>query len=65
MRLSEYMQVEGQEGLVRDMSTGAFINTAPNPKKTLTGELTNMQDDLNTLKEEMSEIKSLLKHLIK
>ena len=65
MRLSEYMQVEGQEGLVRDMSTGAIINTAPIPKKTLTGELTNMQDDLNTLKEEMSEIKSLLKHLIK
>tara|TARA_R100000005_G_C4858559_1_gene121175 strand:+ start:398 stop:595 length:198 start_codon:yes stop_codon:yes gene_type:complete len=65
MKLSEYLQVEGQEGLVRDMNTGAIINTAPKPKKRLAEEFKNVQDDLNSLKEEMSEIKSLLKQLIK
>ena len=46
------------------MNTGAIINTAPKPKKRLAEEFKNVQDDLNTLKEEMSEIKSLLKQLI-
>lgn len=65
MKASEYMKVEGQEGLVRDMNTGAIINTTPKPKRKLAEEFKNVQDDLNTLKEEMSEIKSLLKQLIK
>tara|TARA_A200000113_G_C8871821_1_gene356961 strand:+ start:5824 stop:6021 length:198 start_codon:yes stop_codon:yes gene_type:complete len=65
MKSSEYMKVAGQEGLVRDMNTGAIINTTPKPKKRLAEEFKNVQDDLNTLKEEMFEIKSLLKQLIK
>ena len=59
------VKVEGQENLVRDMNTGAIINTAPKPKRKLAEEFKNVQDDLNSLKEEMSEIKSLLKQLIK
>ena len=59
------MKVAGQEGLVRDMNTGCIINTTPKPKKRLAEEFKNVQDDLNTLKEEMFEIKSLLKQLIK
>ena len=47
------------------MNTGAIINTTPKPKKRLAEEFKNVQDDLNSLKEEMSEIKSLLKQLIK
>ena len=65
MKSSEYIKVAGQEGLVRDMNTGAIINTTPKPKKRLAEEFKNVQDDLNTLKEEMFEIKSLLKQLIK
>ena len=65
MKLSEYLKVEGQENLVRDMNTGAIINTAPKPKRKLSEEFKNVQDDLTSLKEEMSEIKSLLKQLIK
>ncbi len=59
------LKVEGHENLVRDMNTGAIINTAPKPKRKLSEEFKNVQDDLNSLKEEMSEIKSLLKQLIK
>lgn len=65
MKLSDYLQVDGQEGLVRDVNTGAIINAAPKPKKTLSSEFKNVQDEINTLKEGISEIKSLLKQLIK
>ena len=65
MQLSKYLKVEGHENFVRDVDTGAIINTAPKPQKSFSGEFQNALNDLNTLKEEMSEIKSLLKQLIK
>ena len=64
--MQRYVKVEGQEGFVRDMTTGAIINTAPkSSRKSFSNEFRNMVSEINTLKEEMSEIKSLLKQLIK
>jgi len=51
---------------VRDMTTGAIINTASkSSRKSFSSEFRNVVSEINTLKEEMSEIKSLLKQLIK
>jgi hypothetical protein len=60
----KYVKVEGQEGFVRDMETGAIICTNK-PRKSFSNEFRNVVSEINTLKEEMSEIKSLLKQLIK
>ena len=61
----EYLKVKGHENFVRDTNTGAIINVAPKAPKSFSGEFQNAIKELNTLKEEMSEIKSLLKQLIK
>lgn len=64
--MQRYVKVEGQEGFVRDMTTGAIISTAPkSSRKSFSNEFRNVVSEINTLKEEMSEIKSLLKQLIK
>ena len=63
----DYIKVEGHDGLVRDQNTGAIINlddsaiTARRKSKQLGSAL----DDMNMLKTEVSEIKSLLKELVK
>jgi hypothetical protein len=63
----DYIKVEGHDGLVRDKNTGAIINlddsaiTARRKSKQLGSAL----DDINMLKTEVSEIKSLLKELVK
>ena len=63
----DYIKVEGHDGLVRDQNTGAIINlddsaiTARRKSKQLGSAL----DDINMLKNEVSEIKSLLRELIK
>jgi len=59
-----YIQVEGHPNLVRDANTGAIISK-DRPTKRLTSEFNVMRDDINTLKEEISEIKQLLRELIK
>ena len=61
----QYLKVEGHENYVRDMDTGAIINTAPKVTKSFSGEFQNALKEINTLKEEMSEIKSLLKQIVK
>ena len=63
--MQQYVKVEGHENFVRDMDTGAIINTAPKVSKSFSGDYKNTLKELNTLMEEMSEIKSLLKQLIK
>lgn len=64
--MQRYLKVEGQEGFVRDVNTGAIISTAPvTSRKSFSSEFKNVVSEINTLKEEMSEIKSLLKQLIK
>jgi hypothetical protein len=64
--MQRYIKVEGQDGFVRDVTTGAIVSTAPkSSRKSFSNEFRNVVSELNTLKEEMSEIKSLLKQLIK
>ena len=63
----DYIKVEGHDGLVRDQDTGAIINlddsaiTARRKSKQLSSAL----DDINTLKNEVSELKFLLRELTK
>ena len=63
----DYIKVEGHDGLVRDQNTGAIINlddsaiTARRKSKQLSSAL----DDINTLKNEVSELKFLLRELTK
>ena len=64
--MQRYVKVEGQEGFVRDMTTGAIVNTAPkSSRKSFSSEFRNVVSEITTLQDEMSEIKSLLKQLIK
>ena len=63
----DYIKVKGHDGLVRDQNTGAIINlddsaiTARRKSKQLSSAL----DDINTLKNEVSELKFLLRELTK
>ena len=63
----DFIKVKGHDGLVRDKNTGAIINlddsaiTARRKSKQLGSAL----DDINMLKNEISEIKSLLRELVK
>lgn len=62
-----YIKVEGHDGLVRDETTGAILNhddsaiQARRKQKQLNSAL----EDINMLKDEVSEIKSLLRELIR
>jgi len=62
-----YIKVKGHDGLVRDETTGAILNhndsaiQARRKQKHLSSAL----DDINMLKDEISEIKSLLRELVK
>lgn len=62
--MDNYIKVKGYEGLYRDPSTGAIINNQKPPKRTFTSTFNNAIQDINNLKEEMSEIKCLLRELI-
>lgn len=59
-----YIKVMGHENLYRDPSTGAIINTDIPPTKSVSKIVSNAIEDINNLKEELSEIKSLLKTII-
>ena len=62
-----YIKVKGHDGLVRDENTGAILNhddsaiEARRKQKHLNSAL----EDINMLKDEISEIKSLLRELVK
>jgi len=62
-----YIKVKGHDGLVRDKTTGAILNNdhsaieARRKQKNLNAAL----EDINTLKNELSAIKGLLKELIR
>tara|TARA_B100001057_G_scaffold109881_1_gene107890 strand:- start:2762 stop:2995 length:234 start_codon:yes stop_codon:yes gene_type:complete len=70
----EYKKVEGSDKLFRDPSTNAILNTdllgiekaralkAERKKKAL--EFERVKDDVQEMKEDMSDIKSLLKQLV-
>ena len=63
----DYIKVEGHEGLVRDQNTGAIINLDDSAieARRKSKHLGSALDDINMLKNEISEIKSLLKELVK
>jgi hypothetical protein len=62
---TRYIKVKGHENLYRDASTGAIVNTDKPAPKSFSAQFSNAIDDINTLKEEISEIKQLLRELIK
>ena len=62
-----YIKVEGHDGLVRDETTGAILNhdsSAIEARRKLK-HLNSALEDINMLKDEISEIKSLLRELVK
>jgi tRNA uridine 5-carbamoylmethylation protein Kti12 len=62
-----YIKVEGHDGLVRDETTGAILNHSDSAiqARRKQRQLNSALDDINILKDEVSEIKSLLRELIK
>lgn len=58
-----HLKVEGHENLYRDPHTGAIINKQPVQKNNLSHTIMDMMSDINMLKNEIKEIKSLLKLL--
>tara|TARA_B100000287_G_C20057553_1_gene553029 strand:+ start:257 stop:490 length:234 start_codon:yes stop_codon:yes gene_type:complete len=68
--MSNYTPVEGRPGLYRDEDSNAVINRNSNDYQAYmsrkqvvsrkNNELKKMKEDLDTVKDEMSEIKSLL-----
>lgn len=61
----KYLKVEGHENLVRDVETGAIINTDKPAPRNFSRTFNNALDDINTLKEEISEIKQLLREIVR
>ena len=59
------IKVKGHENLYRDPNTGAIINRESRPTKKLSSKLDSVENDINTLKKEISEIKNLLIELVK
>ena len=62
-----YIKVKGHDGLVRDETTGAILNyndSAIEARRKMK-RLNSALDDINMLKDEVSEIKSLLRELIR
>ena len=70
---TKFSKVEGYNGLVRDNSTKAILNTNmsdyqsyKNLKQSRESEgqkLQKLEDDMNRLKDDISEIKNLLRNL--
>jgi len=63
----DFVKVSGHDDLVRDQNTGAIIsldNSAMEARRKAKN-LNSALNDINTLKNEVSEIKSLLRELIK
>ena len=67
------MKVEGHESLIRDENTNAILNTNLSEydqylslrykRKKGTDRIDNMENDLKNLKDDINEIKTLLKEL--
>jgi|TARA_B100002019_G_scaffold179776_1_gene155249 hypothetical protein len=62
-----YIKVSGHDGLVRDETTGAILNRDDSAiqARRKQKQLNSALDDINNLKDEVSEIKALLRELIK
>ncbi len=62
---NRYIKVQGHENLFRDSLTGAIVNTDKPVSKSFSKQFSNAIDDINTLKEEISEIKQLLREIVR
>ena len=62
-----YLKVKGYDGLVRDETTGAILNHNDSAIEARRKQrhLNSALEDINMLKDEVSEIKSLLRELIR
>ena len=62
----EFIKVSGHDGLVRDQKTGAILNLDDSAieARRKSKHLGSALDDINMLKNEVSEIKTLLRELI-
>ena len=71
----EDLRVKGHSDLIRDPMTNAIINTnrskyeeyisRRNIKKSETQKVQDLEDELSCIKDDLNEIKSLLKEIIK
>ena len=63
----DFAKVEGHDGLVRDQNTGAILNLddAAIEARRKSKHLSSALEHINMLKNEIFEIKSLLRELIK
>jgi hypothetical protein len=63
----DYTKVMGHDALVRDENTGAIINLDDSSieSRRKSKYLSSAIDDINMLKNELSEIKKLLREIIK
>ena len=63
----EFIKVSGHDGLVRDQKTGAILNLDDSAieARRKSKHLGSALDDINMLKNEVSELKSLIRELIK
>lgn len=59
--MKDYSKVYGHDELYRDNTTGAIINTDKRLSPSVT--IRQLQDDVNDLKCELSEIKTLLREI--
>ena len=59
------IKVKGHENLYRDPETGAIVNTQSPPKRSASQTIQGMKTVINTLKEELSDIKHLLREIIR
>tara|TARA_B100000035_G_scaffold245184_1_gene213751 strand:- start:161 stop:382 length:222 start_codon:yes stop_codon:yes gene_type:complete len=65
-----YLRVEGHPNLVRDRSSGAILNTeaslgnAAKRRKAKDETIDSMKEELDVLKSDVTEIKSLLKSFL-
>ena len=67
----QYLRVEGHPELVRDSSSGAVLNPSDTPlgvaakkRKQKSEEQETLKQDVDMLKSEVTEIKTLLKSLL-
>ena len=63
----DYIKVSGHDGLVRDQNTGAILNLDDSAieARRKSKHLNSALEDINMLKNEISEIKSLLRELLR
>lgn len=73
--MTTFVNIEGKQGLVRDISSGAILNvnrsdyenylTKKKQAVEQKQQLAQQQDDINNIKNELADIKDLLKTLIR